>query len=92
METRLKPVVGMGAPKTFGPVYQSDCTGLQSGGSLALAGWFPVKVLTQDDTSFGGPYPGPSGTGESVTPASQEETWFKRKYASNPLAANPSGW
>jgi|DewCreStandDraft_2_1066082.scaffolds.fasta_scaffold09687_2 hypothetical protein len=49
METRLELVTGLGAPKTFGPVYQSCCVHLRSGGSFALAGWFPAEALTQGD-------------------------------------------
>ncbi len=48
METRLEPVAGLGAPKTFGPVYQS-LSDLPSRGSFAWAGWFPAEALTQGD-------------------------------------------
>lgn len=45
METRPEPVVGIGAPRTFGPVYQSRCAALLAGGFLLLAGGSPRKSL-----------------------------------------------
>jgi hypothetical protein len=80
-------------PKTSSPVYQNPHADLHRRGSF----WFcRVLAIPRSDPYPGphglpGPYPGLIWSGRLVNPAGQEETWFKKKYGSNPLAVNPSG-